>query len=339
MSQIEELQSRISAAMDRIGAGVEVLGTARPGAAPEADAGAGDAGAEPDPALLEALEEEKMANAQLEERLKRLKSRHEEELAGLRESGGEADGEELAALRAELEELRARTEAPSETGGEDADGDLRAQLAEANAALAAAEAARAALEAERQEGDEADQLRQEIATLYEQLDGVEDPAPLHDEIATLKAQLETVEDPAPLHEEITALCARAEAREAEAGALRDELEATRARLADTERLEDLNAELEMLRAERLSHGEAMTRLDMDLQRLRKASAQLREVNEALREANAAGLADPGLIDSGLQAELEALRAVRATDAAEAQAVLSRLEPLLAQANLPEGEDE
>ena len=76
-----------------------------------------------------------------------------------------------------------------------------------------------------------------------------------------------------------------------------------------------------------------------MQTLRASNDQLRQSNAALRAANAEGVADPALINSGLEAEVEGLKAARATDQAEVNAVLARLEPLLATApNLPEGEE-
>ena len=83
MSDIEDLQRRIIAAMDRIGAGAERL----------AEAG-GDAG------LAEALEEEKLANEQLRERLRAVVEKHAAELAEAQAQA--ADTAELDALRAEL---------------------------------------------------------------------------------------------------------------------------------------------------------------------------------------------------------------------------------------------
>ncbi len=176
MSQIEELQGRITAAMERIGAGIAAMSDQSGN--PEAEA-----------ALQAALDEEKLANAQLEERLNTLKTRH---------------GEELAALRAEL---------------------------------------------------------------------------------------------------------------------------------------DKSAELGSLRAELDSQMDAMGRLDMDVQRLRLANDQLRDSNAALRQANEKGVGEPHLINKAMLAELEALRAARATDAAESSAILARLEPMLANvANLTERGD-
>lgn len=185
MSEIDDLQRRITAAMQRIGTGVETL-------AARAQTPAVPATQEPTPdqeALEEALEEEKLANAQLEERLRALKARH---------------GEEIAALKA--------------------------------------------------------------------------------------------------------------------GA-------------------DNSAELDALRAELDAQHQLMAGLDKDLQRLRQANDQLRDSNEALRRANENGVGEPELINRALEAELEGLRAARATDLAEANAVLAKLEPLLAGApNLPEGEE-
>ena len=83
----------------------------------------------------------------------------------------------------------------------------------------------------------------------------------------------------------------------------------------------------------------LSELDGELQTLCASNDQLRQSNAALRAANAEGVADPALINSGLEAEVEGLKAARATDQAEVNAVLARLEPLLATApNLPEGEE-
>ena len=165
MSQIEELQGRIAAAMDRLGAGAEALSQ-------KADA------AGPDPETEAALEEEKLANSQLQERLKAVTERHAEELAELQ-----------------------------------------------------------------------------------------------------------------------------------------------AKLADSDDLEDLKAKL-------ATQGEALARLDMDVQRVRMSNDQLRANNEELRKAVEDGLSDPQLVNKAMLLELEALRAARATDAAEAAAVLARLDAIV-----------
>lgn len=98
-------------------------------------------------------------------------------------------------------------------------------------------------------------------------------------------------------------------------------------------------ELTALQASLEQQGEAMARLDMDVQRLRQANEQLRDSNSALRNANEEGVGEPHLINKAMLAELEALRATRATDAAEAGAVLSKLEPLLAAAQAQPDEEE
>ncbi|WP_299890061.1 hypothetical protein [uncultured Ruegeria sp.] len=285
MSQIEELQHRIIAAMERIGSGVEALQHTAPGSGV------------PDEALQAALEEERVANAQLQERLKVLKDQHEQE----------ADE-----LRNELEELRSTSDEDSESDS------LREELAQATAKLVSVEAARAELadaKAALENSEELDALKAENEKLRSELDAREDPAPLRAEL-----------------EQLQALMSQAKQIEAENARLRSEL-------ADTERVGDLSAELEMLRAERTSHGAAMSRLDDDLQRMRKANEQLRSSVDELRAAAEDGVPDAELLNRATVAELEATRAAQATDAAEAHAVLARLEPLLSQAKLAEGEVE
>lgn len=71
-------------------------------------------------------------------------------------------------------------------------------------------------------------------------------------------------------------------------------------------------------------------LDLELQRLSKANAQLREAIGALRSANEAGVGEPHLINKAMMAELEALRAARAADVAEASSILGALSSMLDQ---------
>ncbi len=73
---------------------------------------------------------------------------------------------------------------------------------------------------------------------------------------------------------------------------------------------------------------AMAQLDQDLQRVRQANEQLRENNRALREANEEGVGEPHLINKSMLTELEALRASRAADRSEAEAIVSALTPLV-----------
>ena len=71
----------------------------------------------------------------------------------------------------------------------------------------------------------------------------------------------------------------------------------------------------------------MAKLDAELQRLRASNAQMREMNTQLREAVTKGLA-PELLDQAVAAEVEALQAQRSADAAEVDAILSELTPLI-----------
>ncbi|WP_135503300.1 hypothetical protein [Roseovarius aestuariivivens] len=85
-----------------------------------------------------------------------------------------------------------------------------------------------------------------------------------------------------------------------------------------------NALEEKLEAAREAKSAEMTKLDTELQALRRANQQLRDNNKALREANEAGVAEPHLINKSMLAELESLRATRATDRAETEAILAML---------------
>ena len=70
-------------------------------------------------------------------------------------------------------------------------------------------------------------------------------------------------------------------------------------------------------------------LDLETQKLRQANDKLREANAALRDANENGVGDADLINAGLVAELEGLRAARDVERAEADAILTALAPALA----------
>jgi chromosome segregation ATPase len=83
MSDIAELERRITAALERIGSGLDRLASAPAGVAPAAEEGEALG-------LREALEEERTVNAQLAERLRALK---------------EKDGEAHATLSARVEQL------------------------------------------------------------------------------------------------------------------------------------------------------------------------------------------------------------------------------------------
>lgn len=92
--------------------------------------------------------------------------------------------------------------------------------------------------------------------------------------------------------------------------------------------EKYDARMVELEQQVTGQGDAMTRLDAELQRLRAANEQLRASNAALREANEQGVGEPHLINKAMLAELEGLRAARAADMAETKAILGALAPLL-----------
>lgn len=89
MSDIIELQRRIMAAMDRVASGLGEL----------SGSGGGDA------ATQQALEDEKIVNAQLTERIRMLSQRHENDMAKLRETTENTQAQ-LAKLDADLQKLR-----------------------------------------------------------------------------------------------------------------------------------------------------------------------------------------------------------------------------------------
>ncbi|MCE8008070.1 hypothetical protein [Aestuariivita sp.] len=95
MSEIDELQRRIMAAMERIGQGAEALQSAPPVVDTDAIE-----------ALRQALDEEKLVTAQLEERIKKLKAAHAAELAEATAQAAGPDPEKLADLDRELQRLR-----------------------------------------------------------------------------------------------------------------------------------------------------------------------------------------------------------------------------------------
>ncbi|WP_417254176.1 hypothetical protein [Celeribacter sp.] len=84
----------------------------------------------------------------------------------------------------------------------------------------------------------------------------------------------------------------------------------------------LETEVETLRRQLADH-------DREMQKLRLVNTQLRENNTALREANAEGVGNADLIDSGMRAELEALKVTRAADVTELDAILTELRAVMA----------
>lgn len=97
MSEIQELEGRITAALNRIRGGLDGM-SAAPAAAP---AETGDAAG-----LAQQLDDERVANEQLQERVKLLKERQDGKMAEL-EHRVEAQRAQMANLDAELQRLRA----------------------------------------------------------------------------------------------------------------------------------------------------------------------------------------------------------------------------------------
>jgi len=117
--------------------------------------------------------------------------------------------------------------------------------------------------------------------------------------------------------------------------------ALRAQLDDEKAL---NTQLqEKLRAakERESKGDLQEKIDrltqqldvqgLELQRMRRTAAALRDQLAALRAAQAAGVTEPHLINKAMAAELDALRAERLTEVAQIDEILAALDPHIAEA--------
>ena len=131
-----------------------------------------------------------------------------------------------------------------------------------------------------------------------------------------------------------------EAAEA-AEALREALEAERSANAQlSQRLRSLRQRHEQrLAVTERKLARANEQLDLqgfELQRLKRANAQLAEANRRLLAAQEAGGADPGAASRALQAELDALRAARRSEMAELEEIMAELAPLVAAAQGAEG---
>ena len=116
-------------------------------------------------------------------------------------------------------------------------------------------------------------------------------------------------------------------------ALRAELEAERAKTAQlSERVRAIkdrqDSSMTALERKLSRASEQLDVLGLEVQRLRKANAQLTEANAALRETRIADMTDPSAINRSLAAELEALRADRRAELAELEDVLAALAPLV-----------
>lgn len=121
----------------------------------------------------------------------------------------------------------------------------------------------------------------------------------------------------------------------------DEIAALRAEL-ETERSAStaLEARVAALK-DKIEHGagaedrkrrRALADLDGAVQALQAENAELRGTIDEMRRACETSTPDAALINRALQAELDALRAARATEAAEIAALLAELKPMLEEAS-------
>lgn len=85
-----------------------------------------------------------------------------------------------------------------------------------------------------------------------------------------------------------------------------------------------------LTSEAEEHRRSSAKALDESQKLRAVNAELRDINAALRDAVAQDAPDPHLINKGMLAEVEALRATRDADITEVDAVMSELKLLVTQ---------
>ncbi len=125
----------------------------------------------------------------------------------------------------------------------------------------------------------------------------------------------------------------------EVAALRQQLDDEKTANAQLEeRLKRMKEKVEEAEQASRAQRDGLAQLDADLQSLRRANQQLRDNNKALREANEAGVAEPHLINKAMLSELEGLRAARAADRAETEAVLAELTRIAKAAAADNSED-
>ncbi len=318
MEQIEELQARVLAAMDRIASGVGVLEASQQAAAAAA----------PNAELEQALDEERTANAQLEERLRLLRGRLDElETQAEAAQGNAGDAETIAALEAEVQLLR------NEVGNTAERDALRMEVDRLKGALEGAqnEAASAKEHCEMMESEVA-RLKSELETALVAAAPSDEPVISEVDFAALEAERNRLKD------ELATATEAASAAEAQVADAKAETAQALAAAQDAQ-----TAAAQAAAAPQpvpVADDETLIKLDQELTSLRTANDQLVESNTALRQANAEGVGDPALINAALQAEVNGLKAANATDRAEMAAVIARLEPLLANdQTLPQGETE
>lgn len=120
MTDISDLEQRISAALDRIGTGLSELATPTQGAVDDTEL----------TTLQEALEEERTANAQLEERVRAIRRKQERLVGSLRNeveelreqvAGRTADTQRLETVNAQLRSNNQALRQANESGLGDSD--------------------------------------------------------------------------------------------------------------------------------------------------------------------------------------------------------------------------
>jgi predicted nucleic acid-binding Zn-ribbon protein len=127
MTQIEELERRISAALDRIAYGVEALDApapVMPEPAPQPEILPPEADPEEVVSLREALADERLANAQLEERIRTIREKQDKSVKDLHGQVS-AQRESLSLLDLDLQHLKRANDMLTSVNQE-----LRAALAE-----------------------------------------------------------------------------------------------------------------------------------------------------------------------------------------------------------------
>ena len=120
---------------------------------------------------------------------------------------------------------------------------------------------------------------------------------------------------AEVRSRLTAASAKLTAQEEKIEELVQALEDSREKQASPIRIEDSQSNL---------LADAFSELEIDLSQLTQSNRQLRAANQNLRDANAEGLSDAGLINSGLQSEIDSLSAERAAEKAQLQVLIAAL---------------
>ncbi|WP_375281418.1 hypothetical protein [Pseudooctadecabacter sp.] len=148
-------------------------------------------------------------------------------------------------------------------------------------------------------------------------------------LARIKVGLQGLDAPAeaaaPVEDE-----AEAQATVADLTAKLDEEQTANAQLEERVKLlkERQDGKLAELEASVEAARARAARMDRELQRLRQTNAELRDNNSQLRDAVAKGVSEPHLVNKAMMAELDALRATRSADAAEMDAILEELTPII-----------